>query len=71
MQASLIHAYLYAKLIWDASSMITSFLRIQPRSPTWPPDNGSKLELDAARRSITAAQRLFELDPNGPCWHLG
>lgn len=71
MQASsTIHAYLYAKLIWDGSSMIISFLRIQPQSPTWPSDHGAELELDAARRSITAVQRLFELDPDGLCWHL-
>ncbi|BCS29601.1 uncharacterized protein APUU_71171S [Aspergillus puulaauensis] len=72
MQASsTIHASLYAKLIFDATSMITSSLRIQPQGASWPPEHGAELELDAARRSITAVQRLFELDPNVICWHLG
>ena len=72
MQASsTIHAYLYAKLIWDGSSMIISLLRIQPQSPTWPSNHGAELELDAAQGSITAVRRLFELDPDRLYWHLG
>lgn len=69
--ASKVNAWLYAHLIWRATSMITSFLRFQSRSAVWPTENIKKLEHEAAHRSIRAMQRLFDFDQSGLYWSLG
>ncbi|KAE8327035.1 hypothetical protein BDV39DRAFT_215417 [Aspergillus sergii] len=69
--SSRVNACLYAHVIWRATSMIISFLRIQERNAVWPTEHNKKLEHEAACRSIKALQCLFDFDRGGLLWNLG
>lgn len=66
-----VNAWFYAHLIWRATSMTASFLRIQSRSVVWPAHQSKKLEHDRARKSMWVMQEIFSVNQDGLYWNLG
>lgn len=69
--SSKVNAWLYVHLIWRSTSMVASFLRIQPRSAVWPEESTRHIEHEAALRSVRAMQKMLNFDQDGLYWNLG
>lgn len=65
------NVWLYAHLIWRTTSIVASFLRIQPCSAVRLSKSNEYLEHHAAVRSIRAMQELVNSVQDGLYWNLG